>query len=355
MTRSKKKKLTIALSCVGAVLLLALAFFLTAVVGFGGGYYEKDGTYKHITWKSSVSYSMKHPAFAEYSDFILPWHNGIASVTVPWMTYYWMCMTSGWDTEDVVSGVNFVIDMEQNNQAFFYNYYSEEERAADPEKEETGILYIPGDADKPFAFVVPGGGFTSVAFTGEGFTAARELHKNGYPVFILKYRVDDVRTADERQQRANADFAAALHYIFDNAASLGVTTENYSTWGYSAGGRLCNLWQLDNEYGYTAHGLPAPAATMLVYSGWYEDTMADAYQNIPATYFSYTLHDKTIGEDNVGGITQTIEIYKEMGVPVGVFTCQSAPHGYGTGAGTDAAGWMEGAYDFWEAQCRAGA
>ena len=356
MTRSKKKKLTIALSCVGAVLLLALAFFLTAVVGFGGGYYEKDGTYKHITWKSSVSYSMKHPAFAEYGDFILPWHTGIASATVPWMSYYWMCLTTYWNTADVVDGVNFMIDMEEADRAHFFRYYSEEEIAADPEKEATGLLYLPGDAGKPFAFVVPGGGMTSVAFTGEGFTAARELHAQGYPVFIFKYRVDDKRSRPEKEDRANQDFAAAFRFIFDNAEQLGVSTENYSVWGYSAGGGRCHMWELKNEYGYAAHGFPAPAAVILVYSGYYQERFADGYAaDIPPTYFSYTLHDQTIGQEQVDNIGKTIQMYRDMGVTVGVFTCETAPHGYGTGAGTDAAGWMEGAYDFWEAQCRAGA
>lgn len=345
---NEKKVWIVVLGGLIAVILLALVFFLTAVVGFGGGYYEKDGTYRHISWKTSIAHTMNHPAFAEYGDFILPWHNGVASVTIPWMSYYWMCLTTSWNTADVVDGVNFMIDMEQADGAHFFSYYTAEERAADPDKEETGLLYLPGDKGKPFAFVVPGGGFTSVAFTGEGFTAARELHRQGYPVFILKYRVDDVRTVEERQKRANADFAAALHYIFDHASALGVSTEDYSVWGYSAGGRLSNLWQLDNEYGYKAHGLPAPAATMLVYSGWYDEEFADAYQDIPPTYFSYTLHDQTIGQAYVDRIGKTIEEYRKLGVKTGVFTCDRAPHGYGTGAGTDAAGWMEGAYAFWE-------
>ena len=40
---------------------------------------------------------------------------------------------------------------------------------------------------------------TSEAITAEGFTAARELHAQGYPVFIVKYRVSTQRPMEEQE------------------------------------------------------------------------------------------------------------------------------------------------------------
>ncbi len=333
---------------IAAVLACAILFVVIAVIGFGGGHYRKDGTYRRATWKSSVAWTMQHPAFAEYGRFLLPWQEGAASVTVPPMSYFWMCLTTNWNTSDVVSGINFMIEREEADGAHFYHYYTQEEIAEDAAKAETGLIYIPGDADKPFAFVVPGGGMTSEAITAEGFTAARELHAQGYPVFIVKYRVSTQRPMEEQEVIANRDFGKALQSIFANAAELGVRTEGYSVWGYSAGGRLCYLWGLDNEYGYTAYGLPAPAMSVLVYSGWHEARFAEDYQTVPPTFFSYSRHDAVIGRDNVLAIEEFIAKLGREGIRTEVRAYNRAPHGYGTGAGTEADGWMKYAYAFWE-------
>lgn len=347
-TKKKMKIWQIVLIVVAALLVCALTFCMTAVFGFGGKYVNEDGTYRRATWKSSIAWTMEHPAFAEYGSFILPWHEGPPSVTVPPMSYFWMCLTSGWNTQEVVSGVNFMIGQEEAGSAHFYNYYSREEIAADASKKETGLIYIPGDADKPFAFVVPGGGMTSEAITAEGFTAARELHAQGYPVFICKYRVSTQRSWEEQEIIANQDFGKALQYICANAAELGVRADGYSVWGYSAGGRLCYLWGLDNEYGYAAYGVPRPAMTVLVYSGWHEARFAEDYQTVPPTFFSFSLHDATVGEERVAGIEEYIGLLGRAGIRTEVRRYQNAPHGYGTGAGTEAAGWMQYAYAFWE-------
>ena len=212
------KKVIIISSCVaGALIILAGAFFLTAVVGFGGSYTDADGRWKRATWKSSVSWTTGHPAFDGYGKYLLPWREGPASSAVPWMSYFWMCATTGWNTADVVDGVNFMIDREEEDVVRFIGFYDDAEIAYSPDKADTGLIYIPGDGDKPFAFVVPGGGFTSEAVTAEGFTAARELHERGYPVFILIYRVSVENEWADQEALANADFGAAMRYISDNA------------------------------------------------------------------------------------------------------------------------------------------
>lgn len=342
------KKVIIISSCVaGALIILAGAFFLTAVVGFGGSYTDADGRWKRATWKSSVSWTVEHPAFDGYGKYLLPWREGPASSAVPWMSYFWMCATTGWNTADVVDGVNFMIGREEEDGVRFIGFYDDAEISDSPDKADTGLIYIPGDGDKPFAFVVPGGGFTSEAVTAEGFTAARELHERGYPVFILIYRVSDENEWADQEALANADFGAAMRYISDNASDLGVRTDGYSVWGYSAGGRLIWLWGLDNGFGYAAHGAEAPAAAILSYSGWHEERFAGDYSSVPPTFLGYCMDDKVIGEERSEGIERYIEELRLLGKDVEAHV-YDAPHGYGTGAGTEADGWMESAFAFWE-------
>lgn len=346
--KQKMKAWAVAAICAGVLLLCAAIFFAVAVVGCGGGYYNNDGSYRRATWKSSISWTMSHPAFAAYGRLLLPWREGAASVIVPPMSYFWMCLTTGWNAGAVVGGVNFMIEREEAGGAHFFNFYSAEEVAADAEKADTGLIYIPGEAGKPFALVLPGGGMTSEAVAAEGFTAARALHAQGYPVFILFYRVGTQRPWEEQEKLANADFGAALRFVFQNAESLGVRTDGYAVWGYSAGGRLCYLWGLGNEYGYAAHGVPKPALAVLAYSGWHEARFAKDYAAAPPTYFCFSKKDAVIGQENVAGIEAYIAALADAGVRTQVRRFESAPHGFGTGEGTEAEGWMHAAFAFWE-------
>lgn len=93
--------------------------------------------------------------------------------------------------------------------------------------------------------------------------------------------------------------------------------------------------------------------TALAYSGWYDESYADALDGEPPTFFSYTLEDTVIGEANVAAIAQSVEAYEALGIPVAVHTYTGVDHGYGTGGGTTAEGWMEEAAAFWE-RCAAG-
>ena len=127
------KAWAVAAICAGVLLLCAAIFFAVAVVGCGGGYYNNDGSYRRATWKSSIAWTMAHPAFAAYGRLLLPWREGAASVTVPPMSYFWMCLTTGWNAGAVVGGVNFMIEREEAGGAHFFSFYDDEEVAADAE------------------------------------------------------------------------------------------------------------------------------------------------------------------------------------------------------------------------------
>lgn len=348
----RKMKVTV-LAVILAVFCAAGCFF----VGTGGAYRNEDGTYRHIKAQTSFGHIAAHPAFEQYSQFIIPWRDTMNRIFTPHQSIRSVCAVNHYNTDDIVDGFNWMIDMTQKGQVKFYNYYSQEERTADAAKADTGLIYLSGDQEKPLALVVPGGGLTCVCIFSEGFPVARELHEKGYNVAILKYSADNpakgVSQAEhmaKQQAASNRDYGAAMQYICKNPEQFQFDGSHYSVWGFSAGGLLSQIWGMDNEYGYEHYGVPKPTVTVLGYSGWIMPENEQYCGSQPPTFFAYTANDKTIGPQLVDSIRHYVEVLRGFDIPVQANEYQEAPHGFGTGAGTDAQGWMEEACAFWEAQ-----
>lgn len=75
----------------------------------------------------------------------------------------------GW--RNMATGFERLLDVASRRQ-YYYNLYSEEECADDPEKKNINVVYLPSDdvaaADRPFILLVPGGGFINVWSLTEG-------------------------------------------------------------------------------------------------------------------------------------------------------------------------------------------
>ena len=135
------------------------------------------------------------------------------------------------------------------------------------------------------------------------------------------------------------EFVQALTFIFEHADELGVDTEGYSLWGSSAGARMAAAI---GSYGTAAFGgadLPRPAAVIMAYTGQSDYTAAD-----PATYAVVGDRD---GIANAGVMERRIRGLQSAGVPADIVIYPGMSHGFGTGDGTAADGWMQGALDFW--------
>lgn len=350
----EKRKLFSAVLAAVLIAVLAAGFAVFRYLGRNSEQYtEPDSSYRHISAEDSFSYVENHPAFAPFSSFIQPWKDRMSLMSVPFLSVRTVSEQYHTNTQSIVDGFNFVIDAVQENGNVYYDFYTEEEREQDPTKEETGLIFIPGDRDAPVAVLTSGGAFKSVCLCLEGFPVGNILHQAGYNVAILKYRVNPnadtaKETMDRQEKYANEDFGRAVQFLFEHQQDLGISMEDYSVWGFSAGGRTTFLWGLDNEYGYKAWGLPAPAAMMLVYSGWYDEQFKGMYDAVPPTYMAWLPEDDTIGPDNVERIRQYIEMLEEKGIPFEEESFFEARHGFGEGRGTDAEGWIGHAVSFWE-------
>ena len=162
-----------------------------------------------------------------------------------------------------------MIDDASSGQMVFYRFYSPAQRRNDPTKENTGLFYFRGNPRAPFAIIASGGGFAYVGSIHEGFPYAMEISKRGYNAFVVRYRTG------LGERAATEDLAAAVSYLFRNAAELGIETAGYSVWGSSAGARMvANV----GSYGVRRFGgddLPKPAVVVMAYTAHSEYTTAD--------------------------------------------------------------------------------
>lgn len=230
--------------------------------------------------------------------------------------------------------VNHLKERAEGGATIFYDIYTEEEKAADPEKRNTGLFFFKGKPGAKFAVCNAGGGFAYVGAMQDSFPHALKLSKLGYNAFALIYRPG--------AQTACEDLARAIRFIFDHADELEVDTADYSLWGGSAGARMA-AWL--GSYGTAAFGekeLPRPAAVIMQYTGYSEYSELD-----PPTY-------ACVGErDGIAGwrlMQRRLELLSTLGIDTEFHAYPGLSHGFGIGTGTVAEGWLNDAVAFWERQ-----
>lgn len=238
------------------------------------------------------------------------------------------------DPNETVEIVNTLWQRANAGETVFYDIYTEEEKAEDPDKEDTGLLFFKGDPGAKFAVCNAGGGFAYVGAMQDSFPHALEISKRGYNAFALIYRPG--------AQTACEDLARAISFIFEHTEELEVDTEGYSLWGGSAGARMA-AWL--GSYGPAAFGgddLPQPSAVIMQYTGH-----SDYTENDPPTFACVGESD---GIANWRTMQRRIEALDTLGIPTEFHHYPGLPHGFGLGTGTVAEGWLDEAAQFWEAQ-----
>jgi acetyl esterase/lipase len=290
---------------------------------------------RHLNAADSIGDLLRHPAFAGFARLLLPWdgrrydENSRLSDIGSLLPYH-----SHVDPETVVGALNRMIDDVSKGHAVFYSFYSEEQTRAQPARESTGLFFFRGKPGAPFAVISPGGGFAYVGSLHEGFPYATEISARGYNAFVLRYRAGSGGTV------ATEDLAAAISYIFRNASALGVGTRDYSLWGSSAGARMAASI---GSHGVAAHGgdmLPKPSAVVIAYTAHSDHSSAE-----PPTFV-------VVGDRDViappSSMERRISALRGAGTEVEYHKYRNLGHGFGSGTGTSAAGWIVDAVRFWE-------
>ena len=290
---------------------------------------EESGLY---TTQTPISQVIEAPAFGDYGRLIFPVDSGYYSgSTLRDLRLTWY---SNIDPNKTVEIVNYLKQSVQSGRTVFYDIYTDEEKAQDPDKEDTGLFFFKGEPGERFAVCNAGGGFAYVGAMQDSFPHALELSKMGYNAFALIYRPG--------AQIACEDLARAISFIFSHAQELEVNTDGYSLWGGSAGGRMA-AWL--GSYGPAAFGgdnLPRPATVIMQYTGH-----SNLTRNDPPTFACVGESD---GIANWRTMQRRIQALDEMGIPTEFHHYPGLRHGFGLGTGTVAEGWIDEAAAFWQRQ-----
>lgn len=290
---------------------------------------------RQLSATSTVGDILRHPAFNGFARHILPWNDRRYDESMPLSTIDGLLpYHSAIDTGTVLGGLNRIISDVAAGRQVFFDIYSDEEKAADPSKANTGLFFFRGRPGAPFVIVSPGGGFAYVGSVHEGFPYAVEINQQGYNVFVLKYRVG------QGGRVATEDLAAAISYLFRNSGTLDVSTNGYSVWGSSAGARMAAFIGSHGTAEFGGDGLPRPATVIIAYTAH-----SDHSEQEPRTF-------AVVGSDDgiapPSSMESRIAQLRQLGTRVEYRKFPSVGHGFGTGTGTSAEGWISEAVRFWQ-------
>ena len=250
-----------------------------------------------FTTSTPIQDVMDAPVFAGYGRLLFPvddWYMSGSTLGDLQLTWY-----NNIDPEETVEIVNTLWQRANAGETVFYDIYTDEEKAADPEKEDTGLFFFKGKPGARFAVCNAGGGFAYVGAMQDSFPHALELSRRGYNAFALIYRPG--------AQTACEDLARAISFIFEHAEELEVNTDCYSLWGGSAGGRMA-AWL--GSYGPAAFGgddLPQPGAVIMQYTDHSDYTESD-----PPTFACVVEND---GIANWRTMERRLQAMSALGIP----------------------------------------
>lgn len=221
------------------------------------------------TADTRISDVVHDPVFGDYGRLIFPVnHNYYSGDTLGDLHLTWY---SHIDPAKTVEITSYMRTRAGAGDTIFYDIYTDEEKAADPAKGDTGLFFFKGSPGGRFAVCNAGGGFAYVGAMHDSFPHALELSKMGCNAFALIYRPG--------AQTACEDLARAITFIFEQAEELEVDTACYSLWGGSAGGRMAAYLGSYGAEGFGGGDLPRPGAVITQYTGHSEYT-----ENDPPTY-----------------------------------------------------------------------
>lgn len=291
---------------------------------------------RHLSQDSTIGDLLRHPAFTGFGGLILPWDDRAYDYRMKLSEVGDLLPYHGHvDTVTVLGGLNRMIDEVGEGKEVFYDIYTDAEKREEPSKANTGLFFFRGKPGAPFAIVAPGGGFAYVGSVHEGFPYAVEINKRGYNVFVLRYR------AGQGGKVPTQDLAAAIEFVFHNSVTLDVGTDGYSLWGSSAGARMAAAIGSHGVAAFGAHDLPKPAAVVMAYTAHSDHSSSE-----PPTFVVVGNED---GIAPPSAMEWRIAALRQLGTAVEYRKYPAVGHGFGTGVGTSAEGWISEAVNFWEA------
>jgi len=325
-----------------------------------------------ISKNDQIGKIISRQEFTGFAQFILPVPSrALTPFLKTRKLSFFQKLSKTWNVDDMVDGLNRMVDLSSQGASIHYDLWSEAEKAQNPRKAQTALFNFPAPNKGPFVLVCAGGAYMLVASLIEAFPVAAELNRMGYSSFVLHYR-----TGKHNPWPAPAeDLQQALHFILEHAEKFNVETEGYAVTGFSAGGHLAASLGTDN-FGYQKSDLPKPGVLILAYPvttfehmtkvhRQCRDTMigknpspvqvdsinivVHARRDYPPTYIWHCRDDSTVYFENSQALADRLH---ELGVPCQFRAVPSRGHGIALGSGTPAQGWLREAVGFWQSQAK---
>ena len=284
------------------------------------------------TVNSKIRDVISDPAFAGCGRLLFPLQrNYMQGASLGTMNLSWYTNIC---PEDTLAVVNYLWTHASAGETVFYDIYTEEEKLADPTKQDTGLFLFRGKPHGKVAILTAGGGFRYVGAIHDSFPHALALSKKGIHAFALIYRPGG--------ETICRDLARAIAFVHENEAALQADVSGYSLWGGSAGARTAAMLGSLGTARFGEKDCPKPAAVIMQYTGF-----ADVYGNEPPTYSCAGAMD---GAGLRRAMRERTEAIRERGVDAAFEVFDGLSHGFGLGTGTIAEGWIDRATEFWKRQ-----
>ena len=277
---------------------------------------------------------MDNPVFGDYGRLLFPVDRTIPADLTLENVGDILIWYNDINPDKTVEIVNTLGGQAVEGHVIFYDIYTDEEKAADPEKEDTGLFFFRGASGGKTAICSAGGGFVYVGAMQDSFPHALELSKQDYNAFALIYRPGS--------QAACEDLARAIAFLHTNAKELDIDMRDYSLWGGSAGARMAARLGTYGTEAFGEQAYPRPAAVIMQYTGLSEVTGDE-----PPTYCCVGTSDSIASSHTMEERVQRI---RKNGTSAEIEVFDGLPHGFGLGEGTVAEGWINHAIAFWERQ-----
>ena len=272
------------------------------------------------------------PAFKGYGRLLFPMNKEVPELRQLKDVGLDMPDCTAVSQERTVAVVNTLKHQAEHGDRVFYDIYTEDEKAKDPSRKNTGLIFFKGHEGGKVAICSAGEGFKYVAAMHESFPIAQELANRGYNAFALIYRPG--------AQTGVEDLAKAIAFLHTHAEDLKINMKGYSLWGADSGGKMAAwLGSLGTE-NFGQKEYPKAGTVIMQYCD-----LADVYGNEPATYEVIGMDDKKVPYQ---AVSSRVSQVKARGRIAEVQVLFGVDHGFGLGEGTGAVGWLDNAVAFWE-------
>jgi len=223
-----------------------------------------------------------------------------------------------------------------------------------------------GKANGTAVVICPGGGYTIVAIGHEGSDLAKRFNEMGVTAFVLKYRIPDDSTMNDRTIGPLQDAQRAIQYVREHAKQFKIDKKRIGIVGFSAGGHLASTVGTHFNKPVIANRKTSlrPDFMILVYpvisftdslmhQGSRDNLLGknlsadrvDYYSNelqvnkkTPPTFLVHAKDDDAVKVENS---IRFYEALQKQGVAAEIFLYEKGGHGFGMNNPTSQVKWMD--------------